>query len=201
MADYIEPIERLALMFRRLGGIGKKTAVRLAFDVLSMPEEDAAAFADAITAVKRDVRYCSICQNISMDNVCPICSSETRDSSVICVVEDPRAVTAIENVREYNGLYHVLHGSLSPMKGVGPDKLKIKELMQRLSDGTVREVILATNPTVEGEATAMYLSRQIAPLGISVSRIANGVPVGGDLEYTDTVTLTRALLGRYSLDN
>ena len=199
MADYIEPIERLALMFRRLGGIGKKTAVRLAFDVLSMPEEDAAAFADAITAVKRDVRYCSICQNISMDNVCPICSSETRDSSVICVVEDPRAVTAIENVREYNGLYHVLHGLLSPMDGITPDKIRVKELLARIAQGGIEEVIMATNPTVEGDATAMYIAGLLKPMGIKVSRLAFGLPVGGILEYADEVTLYKALENRNSM--
>jgi len=201
MADYIEPIERLSLMYRKLGGIGKKTAVRLAFETLDLTEQEASEFADAILAVKRDILLCSCCQNISTTDICPICASETREKRTICVVEDPRAVSAIENVREYSGTYHVLHGAISPMKGVGPEKLKIKELLQRLHDGEVEEVILATNPTVEGEATAMYLSKLITPLGIKVSRIANGVPVGGDLEYTDAVTLTRALRGRYSLES
>lgn len=187
-------------MYRKLGGIGKKTAVRLAFETLDLTENEAAEFADAILAVKRDILFCSCCQNISTTEICPLCASDTREKRIICVVEDPRAVSAIENVREYNGTYHVLHGAISPMKGIGPEKLKIKELLQRLHDGEVEEVILATNPTVEGEATAMYLSKLISPLGIKVSRIANGVPVGGDLEYTDAVTLTRALRGRYSLD-
>ena len=200
MADYIEPIERLSLMYRKLGGIGKKTAVRLAFETLDLTEQEAAEFADAILAVKRDILLCSCCQNISTSELCPVCASETREKRIICVVEDPRAVSAIENVREYKGTYHVLHGAISPMKGIGPEKLKIKELLHRLHEEDVEEVILATNPTVEGEATAMYLSKLIAPLGIKVSRIANGVPVGGDLEYTDAVTLTRALRGRYSLE-
>lgn len=199
MSDYIEPIERLANMFRQLGGVGKKTAVRHAFDVLEMSDEQVEEFSNAILSLKKDVHFCPICQNITTGDLCDICKSDKRNHSVICVVEDSRAVSAIENVHEYDGLYHVLHGALSPMKHIGPDKLTITELMARLNEGTVEEVILATNPTVEGEATAMYLSRMITPLGIQVTRIANGVPVGGDLEYTDAVTLTRALKGRYSL--
>lgn len=187
-------------MFRRLDGIGKKTAVRLAFSVMSLGEEEAREFADAILSVKTDVRLCSVCQNISTDDVCGLCSDVKRDHSVICVVEDSRAVTAIERSGGYGGLYHVLHGAISPMHGVGPDKLKIKELLARLSDGSVKEVIIATNPTVEGEATAMYLSRLISPLGILISRIANGVPVGGDLEYADDITLRRAMDGRYDMN-
>lgn len=198
--DYIEPIERLADMFRRLDGIGKKTAVRLAFSVMNLGEEEAREFADAIVSVKTDVQLCSLCQNISTDDVCHLCSDAKRDHSVICAVEDSRAVTAIERSGGYDGLYHVLHGAISPMHGVGPDKLKIKELLARLSDGTVKEVIIATNPTTEGEATAMYLSRLISPLGIRISRIANGVPIGGDLEYADDITLRRAMDGRYDMN-
>lgn len=198
--NYIEPIERLADMFRRLDGIGKKTAVRLAFSVMNLGEEEAREFADAIVSVKTDVQLCSLCQNISTDDVCRLCSDAKRDHSVICVVEDSRAVTAIERSGGYDGLYHVLHGAISPMHGVGPDKLRIKELLSRLSDGTVKEVIIATNPTTEGEATAMYLSRLISPLGIRISRIANGVPIGGDLEYADDITLRRAMDGRYDMN-
>ncbi len=199
MADHIEPLERLADMFRRLDGVGKKTALRYAFNVLNFTEPEAAEFARAIESVKRDIKLCSVCQNISTSDVCPVCSSVKRDRSVICVVEDPRAVVAIENTGHFSGVYHVLHGAISPMKGISPDKLKIKELLGRLKGGEVSEVIIATNPTVEGEATAMYLYKLISPLEINVTRIANGVPIGGDLEYADEVTLRRAIEGRYSL--
>lgn len=196
MAEFIEPLEELIEQFRHLEGIGRKTAVRLAFSVLGFSEDQAADFAAAILNAKTKIRRCAVCQNISSDELCPICSSSVRDTSVICVVEDPRAVLAIEKVKEYRGLYHVLNGAISPMKGIGPDKLKIKELADRLIDGTVKEVILATNPTVEGEATAMYISRLLRSYPVKVTRIANGVPVGGDLEYADEVTLFRALQGR-----
>ena len=199
MAEYPQPIERLADMFRRLDGIGKKTAMRLALSVVDMKAESVEEFADALLSVKNEIRFCSCCQNISTDEVCEICASDSRDRSVICVVADFRAAMAVEKVREYNGLYHVLHGVISPMKGIGPDKLKIKELISRL-DGSVKELILATNPTPEGETTAMYISRLAAPLGVKISRIANGVPVGGDLEYTDEITLKRALDGRYAMN-
>ena len=199
MAEFIQPLEDLIEQFRRLEGIGRKTAVRLAFCVLSFSEEQAADFASAILNAKTNIRLCSVCQNISADELCPVCSSTARDTSVICVVEDPRAVMAIEKVKEYRGLYHVLHGAISPMKGIGPDKLKIKELLDRLEDGQIKEVILATNPTVEGEATAMYISRLLRSLDLKVTRIANGVPVGGDLEYADEVTLFRALQGRVDI--
>lgn len=199
MNEHIEPIERLADMFRRLDGVGKKSAMRYAFCVLGFTEEEAREFAEAIIAVKTELVLCNTCQNISDTETCRICSSPSRNSSVICVVEDPRAVTAIENTGHYSGTYHVLHGAISPMKGVSPDDLKIRELLARLNTTDVSEVILATNPTVEGEATAMYLSRLISPLGIKVSRIANGVPVGGDLEYADDMTLRRAIEGRYEL--
>lgn len=186
-------------MFRRLEGVGKKSAFRMAFSVLELSEEDARDFADAIISAKTDIKLCTCCQNITVGDVCEICSSAKRDRSVICVVEDSRAVAAVEKSGVYGGLYHVLHGAISPMHGIGPDKLKIKELLSRLSDGEVREVIVATNPTVEGEATAMYISKLITPLGVEVTRIANGVPVGGDLEYADEVTLRRAIEGRRAI--
>ena len=186
-------------MFRRLDGVGKKSAMRYAFCVLNFTEEEAKAFADAILAAKTDIHQCSRCQNITTGELCPICSDDRRDGSVICVVEDPRAVIAIEKTRQYGGLYHVLHGTISPARGITPDRLKIRELLTRLQTEDVREVILATNPTVEGEATAMYIAKLQSPLGIQVSRIANGVPVGGDLEFADEVTLRRAMEGRYLL--
>lgn len=196
MSDYIEPVERLADMFRRLEGVGKKSALRMAFSVLDLTEDEANEFADAIVAAKTGVKLCSVCQNISVDDVCDLCSDTARDPSLICVVEDTKAVHAVERSAVYKGLYHVLHGVISPMHGVGPDKLKIKELLSRISNGDIREVIVATNPTVEGEATAMYISKLITPLGVKVTRIANGVPVGGDLEFADEVTLRRAIEGR-----
>lgn len=199
MAEFIEPLETLIEQFRHLEGIGRKTAVRLAFSVLNFSEEEANAFSTAILNAKTKIRHCSICQNISAEALCPVCASSTRDTGVICVVEDPRAVLAIEKVKEYNGLYHVLHGAISPMKGIGPNKLKIQELVDRIEKGGVQEVILATNPTVEGEATAMYISRLLRSLPVKVTRIANGVPVGGDLEYADEVTLFRALQGRVDI--
>ena len=199
MAEYPEQIERLSDMFRRLDGIGKKTAMRLAFSVLDMQEEEVRDFAAAMVSAKTDICFCKVCKGISASEICSVCSDEGRDRSVICVVEDYRAAMAVEKVREYRGLYHVLHGVISPMKGIGPDKLTVKDLISRL-DGTVKEVIIATDPTPEGETTAMYLSRLIAPLGVKVSRIANGMPVGGDLEYADEITLRRAIEGRYKLD-
>ncbi|MBQ8641127.1 MAG: recombination protein RecR [Clostridia bacterium] len=198
-SEHLEPLERLSDMFRRLDGVGKKSAMRYAFCVLNFTEEEARAFADAILAAKTDIHQCSRCQNITTGDICPICSDDRRDSGVVCVVEDPRAVIAIEKTRQYGGLYHVLHGTISPARGITPDRLKIRELLTRLQTEEVREIILATNPTVEGEATAMYIAKLLAPLGIQVSRIANGVPVGGDLEYADEVTLRRAMEGRYLL--
>lgn len=200
MAEYIEPLQRLADKFRKLDGIGAKTALRLAFCVLNFTESEAREFADALIAAKTDICLCEKCQNISTGPLCSVCLSEDRDESVICVVEDPRAVIAIEKMHGYRGLYHVLHGALSPMRHIGPDQIKIKELMARIEEGNVGEVILATNSTVEGEATAMYLARLITPYGVKISRIANGVPVGGDLEYTDEITLKRALDGRYDMN-
>lgn len=199
MAEYILPLERLIEQFRHLPGIGRKTAVRLAFAVLDFSDEEAFAFSDAIRAAKEQVKTCRVCQNIADGELCPICADEERDRSVICVVEDAKAVMSLEKVREYRGVYHVLHGAISPMSGVGPDKLKIPELIARLGSGEVREVIIATNPNVDGEATAMYLTKLIKPLGIKVSRLAYGIPVGGDLDYADEVTLMRALEGRRSM--
>ncbi len=199
MSGYILPLERLIEQFEHLPGIGHKTAVRLAFAVLEGSEEDAAAFADAILCAKRNVIRCKICQNLSDTEVCSICADPKRDRSTICVVEDPKAVMALERVKEYNGLYHVLHGALSPMDGVGPDELTIRELIARLSDGETKELLLATNPNIEGETTAVYLSKLIKPLGIRASRIAYGVPVGGDIDYADEVTLFRAIEGRRDL--
>lgn len=195
MAEYILPLEKLIEQFRGLPGIGHKTAVRLAFALLDYSKEEAEAFAEAIVSAKEKICECSVCHNISDGELCPICSDNSRDRSVICVVEDARAVMAIEKVREYTGTYHVLHGTLSPTSGVGPDQIRIKELMSRLN-GDVREVIIATNPTVDGESTAMYLTKLIKPLGIKVSRLAYGIPVGSDLEYADEVTLFRAMEGR-----
>ncbi len=199
MAEYIEQIERLSDCFRRLDGVGRKSALRMAFSVLSMSEDDVREFADALISAKTDIEYCPTCRNISSGGLCSVCEDPERDESVICVVEDFRAVAAVERAKGYKGLYHVLHGAISPMKGVGPDDLTVKELLARLAGGGVEEVILATNPTVEGETTAMYLSRLITPLGIKTSRIANGVPVGGDLEYTDEITMRRAIEGRYDI--
>ena len=201
MAEVLEPLERLTDMFRRLDGVGKKSAARYAFCVLNFSDEEAAEFARAILAAKTEIRKCAVCQNITTDEICPICQNENRDHRTLCVVEDPRALLAIEKTRQYGGVYHVLHGTISPMRGVTPDRLTIKELLARLGDAEhpVDEVILATNPTVEGEATAMYVAKLISPLCVKVTRIANGVPVGGDLEYADEVTLRRAMEGRYTL--
>ncbi len=196
MAYHLAPLQNLIEQFERMPGIGSKTAQRMAFYVLGLTKDQAAEFAKAITDAHTKIRQCKICCDLADDELCPICKSATRDKSVICVVEDPRDVAAIERTHEYNGTYHVLHGAISPMDNKGPDQIKIKELLARLQDGTVDEVIMATNPTVEGEATAMYISRLLKPMGITVSRLAYGVPVGADLEYADEVTLSRALEGR-----
>ncbi|MBQ9759964.1 MAG: recombination protein RecR [Clostridia bacterium] len=196
MAEYIESLRLLAEKFGRLEGVGRKTAMRMAFSVLELEEEDARAFAQAIIDAKEKIHLCPICQNLTDREVCPICSDEERDRSLICVVSDARTVMAMEKVREFRGVYHVLHGLISPMNGVTPDKLKIRELLARVGEGEVSEVIVATNPTVEGEATAMYLSKLLHPLGVRVTRLAYGVPVGADLEYADEITLFRALEGR-----
>ena len=192
-------LQNLADQFARLPGIGGKTAQRLAFYVLNLKKEEAEAFSKAILTAHEKIKQCSRCCNLAEDELCPICKSGRRDESVICVVEDPRDVMAFERTHEFEGTYHVLHGVISPMNGIGPEDITVKELLSRMGDGTVQEVIMATNPTVEGEATAMYISRLLKPMGIKVTRLAYGVPVGADLEYADEVTLTRALEGRRTL--
>ncbi len=196
MAEYIESLQRLAEQFGRLEGVGKKNAMKMAFSVLDMSYEDAQAFADAIIDAKEKIHLCPVCQNITDRDICPICADEARDRRTVCIVSDPRVILAMEKVREYKGLYHVLHGVISPMNGITPDKLKIKELLARIGEGEIQEVIVATNPTVEGEATAMYISRLLKPLDIKVTRLAYGVPMGSDLEYADEITLFRAIEGR-----
>ena len=199
MKTFPAALERLSEQFARLPGIGSKTAQRLAFQVLSMPQEQAQEFADAILDAKRTVHTCPVCQNLTDQELCGICADSTRDHTTICVVADPRDVIAFERTKEYRGLYHVLHGTLSPMGHVGPDDIRIRELVQRIADEGTEEVILATNPDTEGEATAMYISRLLQPFGIKITRLAYGIPVGGHLEFVDEVTLTRALEGRREL--
>lgn len=196
MSVYSPSIEKLIESFEKLPSIGHKTAARLAFYMLDLGEQETNEFITSIINAKKNLKYCSKCYNISDTDPCPICSSPKRDSSIICVVEDVRDIVAMERTHEYKGVYHVLHGSISPMNGIGPEDIKLKELLARLSDNTVKELILATNPRVEGEATAMYISKLVKPMGIKVTRIAHGIPVGGDLEYTDEVTLSKALEGR-----
>ena len=196
MAEYIESLQRLAEQFGRLEGVGKKSAIRMAFSVLEMQDEDAEAFAEAVLDAKRKIHLCPICQNLTDKDICNVCADENRDHALVCVVTDAKTVIAMEKVREFKGVYHVLHGLISPMNGITPDHLKIKELLSRVGEGEIDEVIVATNPTVEGEATAMYLSKLLRPLGVRVTRLAYGVPVGADLEYADEVTLFRALEGR-----
>src|SRR5436189_3895187 len=191
-----EPLTRLVEQLQRLPGIGAKGAQRLAFHVLKTPREDADRLCDAIRAVKERVTYCSVCNNITDIDPCVYCTGPTRDGRIICVVEEPQNVTVVEKTQGFKGLYHVLMGALSPLQGVGPDDIKIKGLLSRVAGGTVEEVIVATNPTVEGEATALYLARLLKPLGVRVTRIAMGIPVGSDLEYADEVTMTRAMEGR-----
>ena len=186
-------IEKLIEEFEKLPGIGHKTAVRLAFHVLNSSNEDAQKFADTIIEAKKNLHYCSICNNITDVDPCPICANAKRDKSVICVVEDVRDIIPIEKTHEFNGVYHVLHGAISPMNGIGPNDIKVKELVSRLGTDEVKEIILATNPNVEGEATAMYISKLIKPFNIKTTRIAHGVPIGGDLEYVDEVPLVKAL--------
>ena len=190
-----EALVHLSEQFGKLSGVGRKSALRMAYAVLAFSDEEAQEFADAILEAKQKIHLCPICQNLTDRETCSICDDLDRDASVICVVEDAKAVMALEKVREYRGLYHVLHGVISPINGITPDKLKLKELLPRL-DGSVKEVIVATNPTVEGEATAMYIAKLVKPFGVRVTRLAYGVPVGADLEYADEVTLYRALEGR-----
>lgn len=193
MDIFIEPIGRLINEFSKLPGVGKKTAQRYAYKIISMTDEEARQFAESVIYCKQRVKYCKICGNFTEEEVCPICKS--RDKSTICVVKEPKDVIAMEKLHEYKGVYHVLHGVISPMDGVGPNDIRIKELLARVDD-SVQEVIMATNPDVEGEATAMYIARLLKPLGVNVTRLAHGIPVGGELEYTDAVTLSRALIER-----
>ncbi len=194
--EYVLPLQKLIEKFCTLRGVGYKTAVRYAFSVLDMSEDEAAEFAEAIVSAKRDIHPCKICGNLSDGEFCSVCSNASRDKSVICVVEDSRAVMAIEKVKEFTGLYHVLGGVISPMNNIGPEQLRIKELLERINNGEVKELIIATNPNIEGETTAMYISKLVSPLDIKVTRLAYGVPVGADLEYADEMTLMRALDGR-----
>lgn len=190
------PLVLLAEQFAKLPGIGMKSAQRLAYHIMSMTDEEAQAFADAIIRAHSTVRCCSECQNLTEGEICPICSDDSRDRSIICVVETPKDISAFERTNEYNGLYHVLHGLISPLDGITPDKIRLKELLARINKGGVNEVIMATNPTVEGEATAMYISKLLKPLGLKVTRLAFGLPIGGTLEYADEVTLFKALENR-----
>ena len=197
----VAALEKLVNQFERLPSIGHKTAQRLAFHVLGMSDEQVKEFVDTVNAAHENIHQCSVCCNLTEEDVCPICQSSTRDRSTICVVEDPRDVAVFEKTGDYDGLYHVLHGAISPMNDVGPDAIRIKELLARLAgqDGQVKEIIMATNPTAEGEATAMYISKLLKPLGYKVTRLAYGIPVGADLEYADEVTVSRALEGRNEL--
>lgn len=199
MKYYAKPLNKLINELSKLPGIGGKTAQRLAFHILSMDDKEAFELADAIKNAKTAMSYCSVCGNLTDTDPCAVCSDERRDRSMICVVESPKDVVAMEKIREYNGLYHVLHGAISPMDGIGPDDINLKSLILRLQGEDVRELIIATNPNIEGEATAMYIARLIKPSGIKVSRIAHGIPVGGDLEYADEVTLLKAVEGRREL--
>lgn len=199
MPDFAEPLSRLVEEFRRLPGIGQKSAQRIAFHLLRASKEDAFRLARAVVDVKEKLGLCSVCNNVSDGDLCPYCSNPGRDQSVICVVEEPPNILPIETTRTFSGLYHVLHGSISPLRGIGPEQLKIKSLLERLQTGETQEIILATNPTVEGEATAAYLSRLLKPLGIRVTRIAMGIPVGSDLEYADEVSMSKSLENRREL--
>ena len=199
MDYYVSPLQNLIDEFRKLPGIGEKTAQRLAYHVLNLPEEKATKFANAIMDAKKKITYCKICQNFSDRDECSVCGNPTRDKGLICVVENPRDVIQMEKTNEFKGTYHVLHGAISPMDNVGPDDIKIKELMSRVTGDEVREVIMATNPNLEGETTAMYISKLLKPFGVKVTRIAHGVPVGGELEYADEITLAKALQWRIEL--
>ncbi len=199
MKYYAKPLNKLIAELSKLPGIGGKTAQRLAFHILSLDDAEAKALADAITEAKASMRYCSVCGNLTDGDICSVCADTARDHSTICVVESPRDVSAMERVREYKGVYHVLNGAISPMDGIGPEDINLRSLIVRLQENDVKEVILATNPNIEGEATAMYIARLIKPAGIKVTRIAHGLPVGGDLEYADEVTLSKAMEGRREL--
>ncbi|MCI5891936.1 MAG: recombination mediator RecR [Clostridiales bacterium] len=199
MEQYAAPLQNLIEEFNKLPGIGYKTAQRLAFHVLNLPAEKSERLAQAILSAKKNIRYCSVCQNLSASEVCNICSNSGRDHSIICVMESPRDVMQMERTNEFKGVYHVLHGAISPMDNVSPDDIKIKELVARVSGGDIKEVIMATNPNLEGETTAMYISKLIKPFGVKVTRIAHGVPVGGELEFADEVTLGKALNWRVEI--
>ena len=200
MAQYnVAPLENLVEQFEKMPGIGHKTAQRLAYYVLNLSKTQADQLANAVLDAHSKIHYCKKCCNLTDKELCPICENPSRDNSVICVVETPRDATAVENTHEYKGVYHVLHGAISPLNDVGPDNLTIKQLVARLSDDTVKEVIMATNPTVEGDATALYISKLLKPMGVKVTRLAYGIPVGGDLEYADEITLHRAIEGRREL--
>lgn len=196
MAQQLEPIQRMVSQLARLPSIGQKSAQRLAYHIISMPLEDVRELAAALYQGRKAIRYCNVCGNYAVDDLCGICRDESRHNGQICVVRDPRDVAAIERMRDFGGTYHVLHGTLSPMEGVGPEDIRLKELLSRLQDHTVQEVILATNPDIEGEATASYIARLVKPMGVKVTRIAHGVPVGSDLEYADEITLAKAMEGR-----
>ncbi|HLH19325.1 MAG TPA: recombination mediator RecR [Bryobacteraceae bacterium] len=196
MPDFAEPLARLITEFKRLPGIGQKSAQRIAFHVLRANREDAERLAQAVLDVKDKLGLCAVCNNISDGEICQYCSDPRRDPHTVCVVEEPHNIVGIETTRQYDGRYHVLHGALSPLRGIGPESLKIKGLVERIGQGEIREVIVATNPTVEGEATAVYLARLLKPLGVKVTRIAMGIPVGSDLEFADEVTMSKSLEGR-----
>ena len=193
------PLVKLIEEFAKLPGVGRKTAQRFAFHILNLPEEKARDFSQAILDARTKIKKCPVCGNLTDGELCPICSAKGREAGLICVVEDPRDVLAFERTKEYNGVYHVLHGLISPMDGVGPEQINVKSLLERVAKGQVGEVIMATNPTVEGEATAMYIARLLKPLGVKVTRLAYGIPVGGHLEFADDATLMRALAGRQEL--
>ena len=197
MEIFIEPIGKLVNEFSKLPGVGKKTAQRYAYKIIDMPESEARAFADAILGVKRKVKYCKVCGNFTEEDTCALC--RTRDKSIVCVVKEPKDVVAIEKLREFKGVYHVLHGVIDPLSGVGPNDIRIRELLARLNEGGVKEVIVATNPDVSGDATAMYIAKLIKPLDIAVTRLSRGIPVGSEIEYTDDVTLARAFVERNPL--
>ncbi len=199
MAYDVAALEKLIEQFQRIPSIGRKTAQRMAFHVLDLTDEQAKEFADAIINAHTKIHHCSLCHNLTENELCPICESANRDHTTVCVVEEPRDVIAMERTREFNGVYHVLHGVISPMNGIGPEQLTIKGLVERAAEGQITEVIMATNPTIEGDTTAMYISKLIKPFGVKVTRLAYGIPVGADIEYADDVTLMRALSGRSEL--
>lgn len=196
---YTASFSKLIEVFQKMPGVGHKSAVRMAYYVLSLSDEEVKDVVNTISAAKEKMHYCSVCQNLTESDPCEICTNPKRDKSVLCVMEQPKDVIALEKTREYYGQYHVLHGAISPMDGIGPEELRIKELLARIADGEIKEVIMANSPSIEGEATAMYISRLLKPFGVKVTRIAYGLPVGGDLEYADQVTLVKAIEGRHEI--